>query len=613
MTLKTYKSEIRTRAAWDIVPLVPLPARGHQAFSYLPPAASGSEHRALSSGMLVRVPFGPRTVQGIVWKETHEPRRARRLKPISAMLSKGPLFTLQELAAFQQLADISLESFASLLTAATRVRVPLKHAEQNVSHTVRGRGFTLRVRWGVPIDVLPKTPRGQVLILTPEIVFAQVIVKELERRHHPVAFFAQGLGVRQRRAIIQRLVGKEHLVIVSTHAGIFLPLPTLSQIVMIEAALASHRQWDLHPRYDSRVGALFLARHRSVPITLQSSLPSLDLSRLSSLKSRRRSLPALQLLSRRSADPLLSHELRSLLQRAVEHGERVLLFHDIVGAERLFVCDSCRVSLRCQQCGGILERAGSQLRCQSCGAAHGPLPHFCPRCRSPHLTARSVGTAQLEQDLRAAIRDATIVRADRETLPRKKTGETNSLPRGNVILASERGFAVLQPQSVDRIVVLDADRILEDGQFDAADRWVALIARLASFQKTGTSAPLVIQTTHPHLGVVRLLSEDRLADWEAAELADREQLGYPPFTALLTLERAFETRERARAATQSVAETFQASSAPLRIGYRVLGTARTLRGEILLRGPLASLQHALARLPPGWKTDAHVPLSLLIT
>lgn len=605
-------TRLTTRGVWDVIPLVPLPSRGRQTFSYLPPTPVG-EQTTLVPGMLVRVPFGPRTIRGIVWKGSHDPSRARSLKPISAILSQRPLFTVKELTAFQELARLSLASFASLLTTATRVREPVQHSVESTPHGTRGRGFKLSVRWDVPTDVLPKTPGGQVLILTPEIALAKTLMAELERRHLRVAFFAQSLGVRQRRALMERLLGKEDLTIVTTHAGIFLPLPTLSQIVVMEAALTSHRQWDLHPRYDARVGALFLARYRRVPLTLQTSLPSLDLARVSASEMRAYPRQPIQLVPRRTADPLVSHELHSLLQRAVERDERVLLFHDVVGAARLFVCGSCKGTLRCEPCGGILERAGAGLRCRSCGAAHGPLPHFCPRCRSPHLIARAVGTAQLEQDLRATLRGAVIVRADRETLPRGAATE-RGLPHGNVVLTSERGFAFLRPKSMDRIVVIDADRILEDGHFDAADRWVILIARLAALQNPRANNPLVLQSTHPHVGVVRLAAEGRFAEWEKAELADRERLGYPPFTGLLVLEHTFETHTRALATTQSLAEKFQASTVPLKVGYRIRGTsARSPTGQILLRGTLASLQHVLAHLPPGWKTDPHIPLSLLLS
>ncbi len=670
---------------WDVVPFVPLPFGTRMRFSYrgtprlrLPAEKAGelpagtSPDISLAPGTLVRVPFGHREATGLVWGRSRH--RVHRLKSLEKVLSKAPLFSTQELRMLERLAYASLEPLSLLAHAATRVREPLKHFSSQQTAPDPGTGLSPRsghhhqsfqpdVLWNHLSSLLPSSADGQVLILVPETALAPDVLSELEQRSIPAVFFAQTLPLRTRRRVAERLASGEPLTVVSTHAGVFLPFPTLSRIVVAEASLPSHRQWDLHPRYDARVIALLLARSRGIPLTLQTSLPSLDLHLLSQRKNAapfRTPNPSLRirLLPRSPSEPILSRDVMTSLREILTSGGSAFLFHDVVGTERLFGCGTCGFTLRCELCGGMTERAGSRSSCRTCGTGGGQIPAFCPICRSPHIGPRRTGTAALGFQLRREFPDASILRADRETLPRTRHGFARRISStgGSIMLGSERAFAVLSGRTFDRAIIASADRMLEDARFDASERFAVLVYRLAWYVKP--TADILLQTAYPHLPVVRALTESTMEKWITEELADREQLRYPPHTGLLHLTQAFPTATAAKRAAEKLVTELSARSSGLQIGFRTAGTplrapvrfaARVLRGappevprgfsskirgagvpneslrdsagfprgappriraDILLRGHIPDISRARSGLPTqAWDYDPLIPLS----
>ncbi len=411
--------------------------------------------------------------------------------------------------------------------------------------------------------------------------------------------------------------------VVATHAGIFLPLPALAHIMVIEAAIESHRQWDLHPRYDARVGAALLAQERGVPLTLQSSLPCLDLTLLDQIEGKRQKAKgktpspisyklkakSWRIAPRAPSDPLLLPETLKAIRDVLDRGGRALLFHDIVGTERVFVCESCGHTLRCASCQGILERHGAVLRCRVCGLLPDQVPHFCPRCKSPHLRPRRIGTTTLAEDLQRQFPDATVVRADRETLPRTSTTTPSAVPAASITVMTERGFVALGEQRYDLLAVLEADRLLEDLAPDAEERFLHVLTRLAGYGSA--RAPFHVQTTHPNLRSVRALADGDLSAWVQQELEDRQALAYPPYAALLRLEQVFPSEPRAARAVEELNNRLKATSYKLKAGHRLVGLPPRVRAELLLRGRLTELQRAAPSLTSGWSADPIVPLSVL--
>lgn len=595
--------------AWEITPLVPLPTHVRPTYTY-----RSSSGESVAPGVLVRVPFGQRTVEGVVLRPASPTRRPfpfTRLKTIAAVISRVPLLSREDLTYLEKLALVSLESFPLLATSAVLVRRPLLRTVASLVTTLIPQlppaGGKPTVVWTELAETLPHANSGQTLILTPEMVIAREALAVLRSRKVTAAAFAQTLPLRERRNLLERLILGEPIVVVASHAGVFLPLPALSEILVLESALPSHRQWDLHPRYDARLAAVLLSNARRVPLVYHSTLPSLDLVRLAGSTAPSYFPPRCQIIRRSPSETFFLPETVAAIRSAVTKKESVLVFHDVAGNERAFYCPTCGFAFRCEPCGIPYERSRGRLRCRQCGTTAGDVPRFCPRCRSPHIGPRRVGTASIAETLRHMFPDVPVLRFDRET-QRQKNPRPSPSPAPSITVGTERVFALLPRRTVDRVVVLSADRILEDLSFDAAERFVQTIGRLRGLQR-GSEAVL-LQTTHPHLTVVQALASGTLHSWITEELADRQDLVYPPFAGVVRLERAFTSRPAAAHAVHRARADIMGRTPECQVGSRIVQGTK-VRAELLLHGSLGTLRAAARGLPASWSADPHIPVSLL--
>jgi len=402
--------------------------------------------------------------------------------------------------------------------------------------------------------------------------------------------------------------------VVATHSGVFLPFTTLQSIIIAESALPSHRQWDLHPRYDARIAALLRARTLGVPVRFLSSLPSADLQALGSKSvTVSGSLPPLsgRILRRygEGQHPLLPDVEQEIRERLTRR-RPMFLFQNVVGAERQYVCSACGFAFRCELCGGMLQRSTGHLVCRECRSVAGPVRSFCPRCGSPRVHPRRVGTGALEEVLRKTFPNASVLRLDRESVPRSlqeiRTGDTPTL-----VVGTERAFAVLPERIFALSVVVDGDALLTSPAFDTAETALRLITRVAALTDPPHERTLTIQTTMPDFPLFRALAEGHIDAWIAAELGDRRTLRFPPYAAMLHCTRQFSEFSRAEKDTASLVQQFR-KRGHLRVGWRIPRETRGFRGDIIARGSRDALWKVLPALPRSWTVDPLIPLRELL-
>lgn len=597
------------RRCVEVVPLIALPAGVSQRFTYrLPPGVSPS------AGSLVSVPFGSRVVRGVVWARAGARAgagRARRgIKAVREVVG-APLLFPGEACWLEALAALSLESLAQLTKALVSVRAPLPGGVPPSRAERSPGGATTHVHWSDDIGaVLALGAAAQVLVLAPDRAVARRAARLCATAGVPARVFSQSLRVTERRRILQGLIAGEPGATIATHSGVFLPGANLAAIIVAEASLPSHRQWDLHPRYDARVAAVLRGAMFSVPVHLTSHLPSLDLASLadrgafvhgalSPLTARVLRRPVGQ------AHPLLP-EVEGVMRETLAQSRPVFLFHDVVGSERQYACDACGHRLACARCGGAVQRDGRTLVCRACGSRAGPPPLFCPRCDSPSIRPRRVGTRALEEIVRRVFPGVPTIRLDREAVSR--ASPLRAAVRGpSLVIGTEKALSVLPDEpSFGTSVVVDADTLLSRPDVDAAEAALRLIARVARLTAPPAGRTVLVQTAMPYFPLFRALADGQLPRWLEGEREDRERLGAPPYAALFRLTKSFPSLPRAREGTERLARRF--SSRRVLVGRRVFRTGRATVGELVLRGPRERLWRLLPDVPRSWTTDPHIPL-----
>src|SRR5439155_1714601 len=230
----------------------------------------------------------------------------------------------------------------------------------------------------------------------------------------------------------------------------FAPLERVGLVVVDEEQEPSYKQ-ESAPRYHAVDAALALGRLAAATVVLGSATPRVTTYQaarsgelaLLPLPERvgERPLPPtmivdLRLELRAGNRGTLSTALRIALQRTVATGDQVILYLNRRGFATVVLCRDCGHVLLCPACeipfayhvGGPRGASPPSTRgakppdvlvCHRCGRREARVPETCPACGSARLMQLGVGTQRVEEDVRAAVPRASIIRLDRDAVRAK--------------------------------------------------------------------------------------------------------------------------------------------------------------------------------------------------
>jgi primosomal protein N' (replication factor Y) len=390
----------------------------------------------------------------------------------------------------------------------------------------------------------------QALVLIPEIGLTPQMIRRFQKRLAcEVGVLHSGLTDSERT--ITWLAARDgHInVILGTRSAIFTPLAQPGLIIIDEEHDTSFKQQDGF-RYSARDLAIWRAHRCRIPIVLGSATPSLESlanvlrgrSRLLTLSQRAGAAipPRLHLLDMRS-QPIeegLSDRLLQVMRQHLDNNQQVLLFLNRRGFSPTLMCHDCGWIANCQRCDSNMtyHQLDGRLRCHHCGAER-PAERTCPVCQSTNLLNLGAGTERIEAALKQRFSDAEIVRIDRDTTKRKGSLETllkkvkhgrRQILIGTQMLAKGHHFP-----NVTMVGIVDADQGLHSPEFRAPERMAQLILQVAGRAgRAEQPGEVYIQTHHPDHPLLLSLVQSGYPAFARELLAEREETGLPPYTAM---------------------------------------------------------------------------------
>ncbi|MBI4565199.1 MAG: primosomal protein N' [Planctomycetes bacterium] len=396
----------------------------------------------------------------------------------------------------------------------------------------------------------------QAIVLVPEIALTPQTVARFRVRFPRIAvlhsFLSDGDRARQWRAARAGEVD----VVIGARSAVFAPARRLGLIILDEEHEPAYKQ-ESQPRYHARDVALRRAELEGAAAVLGSATPSLESLhaartgrlRLARLPRRigERPLPPVQIVDmaaeRRDIKryPLISRTLENAVKEAVARGEQAILFLNRRGYATVIRCRRCAYILRCARCDLALtfHKADHLVECHACGSRK-PLPDLCPECAVGTLWHFGVGTEKIEEEVRRRLPEAAAVRMDsdrmktrrdyREALGGLWTGATD------VIVGTQMIAKGLDVPNVTVIGVVNADTAFYLPDFRAAERTYQLLTQVAGRAGRGPKGGrVIVQTLNPtHFAIACAAAYD-LDGFADRELANRKELGYPPYTRLVRI------------------------------------------------------------------------------
>ena len=403
------------------------------------------------------------------------------------------------------------------------------------------------------------------LVLVPEIsLTAQTVGRFRSRFGDDVAVLHSRLSAGERFDQWDLVRRGEARVVVGARSALFAPLADPGLIIIDEEHEGSYKQ-DKSPRYHAREVAARMARERGCALVLGSATPSLEsLGRCRagswggvtwtrvSMPERPGGarLPEVRVVDmaeqfRGGGRSVFSAPLADALRGVAERGEKAVLLLNRRGFANFLMCRECGCVPECPHCSCALtyHERGHYLACHTCGRtwpvrAYPDPSTSCPNCGSRYLGAYGVGTQRVEDELRMMLPEGfEVIRMDADTTRAKgahqRLLEQFDAARSAVLVGTQMIAKGLDFPEVTLVGVINADTMLKLPDFRAAERTYDLLEQVAGRAGRGeTPGQVIVQTywaSHPAMRAVE--GHDRALFLEA-ELAERREAGYPPFSRL---------------------------------------------------------------------------------
>jgi primosomal protein N' (replication factor Y) len=435
-------------------------------------------------------------------------------------------------------------------------------AADEVCASVRAGGFHVALLDGVTgsgktevyleaaAEALRSTPDAQVLVLLPEIALTQAAMSRFEARFGalPVEWHSGIAHKARRRAWREIATGRARLV-VGARSALFLPYKTLKLIVIDEEHDPSYKQEE-GVIYQARDLAVARAKLGDCAVILASATPALETlvnaqsGRYAHVKLPARhgaaELPDVELVDMKIEPPekgrWISPKLIRGAAEALLRGEQSLFYMNRRGYAPLTLCRACGHRMKSPDSDSWLveHRYSGRLVCHLTGFSM-PKPQACPECgAADSFTSIGPGVERIEEEVRTFFPNARIEIFSSDTTPdgeavralvqRMEDGEIDILI-GTQIVAKGHNFP-----NLTFVGVIDADLGLKGGDLRAGERTYQLVSQVTG--RAGRHAKkgrALIQTYAPQEPVMQALQRQDRDAFYAAEIAEREAAGMPPY------------------------------------------------------------------------------------
>jgi primosomal protein N' (replication factor Y) len=435
-----------------------------------------------------------------------------------------------------------------------------------------------------------------VLLMVPEIALTSQIARRFIRYFGPenVALWHSNLSDGERADTWRKLQAGEIPILIGARSAIWAPLPNLGLILIDEAHEGSFKQDSPEPRYDARVLAEELAKRRGIPLVLGSATPDLGSFYQAQKNGTILHLPDRfgnpRLASVEIADMSaekkdgnrspLSRLLKSAIATNLEAKEQTIILLNRRGFFTTIQCVNCEHTFQCAHCDVSLtyHRSKNRVICHYCGF-EGERPSFCPACASGELNHTGLGTQRLEEEVIKQFPEARVLRLDGDIMQRKNAHlevfEAFSSHEADILIGTQIVAKGLDVANVTLVGILNADASFALPDFKSAERGFQLLTQVAGRSGRGSKAGRVVtQAIQIHHPVLKHAAAQDYPSFYEEEIAQRELLGFPPFSQLFRFIASGPHEDRTQ-------QYIAAATLHLREAIKAAG----LEGKLTLMGP----------------------------
>ena len=544
----------------------------------------------ITKGKRVIVPFGSKSIVGIVVKKIAKPKSLKGLKEIISIADEHSCFNGSIFETITWASDYYHhpigEVFFSFMPTLLRkqndkiIIDPDDNAEYklneedkklkltkeqniNLSKLNKVEKFSPSLIYGVTgsgkteiyLQLAEKfiLQNKSILILVPEINLIPQLEKRFKNRFNgDIGVYHSRQTPNQRLKVWLRSKFGGIRIIIGTRSSILMPLKNLGAIIIDEEHDQSYKQAEGF-KFSGRDLAIKRAQIENIPVFLGSATPSLQTLKLVKEKKFKKfdllrrvdgKKPPKLIPLDISDSPLLGGiaiQTMSIIEAAINKKEQVLIFLNRRGFAPLYECDNCGWVAKCSSCESnlVFHKSKKRLICHKCESVYG-VNKTCPDCQSNEINTLGAGTERVEEVLRSTFKKVPIIRMDYdstrlkgsiEAIYEKANKSKEAILVGTQMLSKGHDFP-----KVTLCVILNADGGLLSPEINAIEKISQQLIQVSGRAgRNNNLAKVIIQTRYPNdenlkqikTGDYRLVSEQCLKTNKA--------LNMPPFSTVAIL------------------------------------------------------------------------------
>ena len=540
---------------------------------------------AIKKGTRVIVPFGKKSIVGIVIKKISNPNSLKGLKEIISIpddhtcFNKSIFNTILWASDYYHhpIGEVFFSFIPTLLrkkndkiisssSKASEYKLNAKDKkfkltnEQNASLSKLNKieefnpsliyGVTGSGKTEIYLQLAEKfiKKNKSILILVPEINLIPQLVKRFEDRFNgEIGIYHSRQTPNQRLKVWLRSKFGEIKVIIGTRSSVLMPLKNLGAIIIDEEHDQSYKQAEGF-KFSGKDLAIKRAQLENIPVFLGSATPSLQTLKLVKEKKYKKfdllrrvdgKKPPKLIPFDISDSPLLGGiaiQTMGIIETVINRGEQVLIFINRRGFAPLYECDNCGWVASCSSCESnlVFHKSKNRLICHKCESVYA-VNNNCPDCQSTELNTFGTGTERVEEVLKSTFRKVPIIRMDYDSTRLKgsieaiyeKANESNeAILVGTQMLSKGHDFP-----KVTLCVILNADSGLLSPEINAVEKIAQQLIQVSGRAgRNNNLAHVIIQTRYPNdenLKKIKTGNYQLVAD---QCLKTNKALGIPPYS-----------------------------------------------------------------------------------
>ena len=540
---------------------------------------------AIKKGTRVIVPFGKKSIIGIVIKKISNPNSLKGLKEIISIADDHACFDKSIFNTILWASDyyhhpigevffsfiptllrkkndkiISSQSKASEYKLNTKDKKFKLTKEQNASLSKLNKieefnpsliyGVTGSGKTEIYLQLAEKfiKKNKSILILVPEINLIPQLVKRFEDRFNgEIGIYHSRQTPNQRLKVWLRSKFGEIKIIIGTRSSVLMPLKNLGAIIIDEEHDQSYKQAEGF-KFSGKDLAIKRAQLENIPVFLGSATPSLQTLKLVKEKKYKK-FDLLRRVDGKKPPKLIPLDISDstllggiaiqtmgIIETVINRGEQVLIFINRRGFAPLYECDNCGWVASCSSCESnlVFHKSKNRLICHKCESVYA-VNNNCPDCQSTELNTFGTGTERVEEVLKSTFRKVPIIRMDYDSTRLKgsieaiyeKANESNeAILVGTQMLSKGHDFP-----KVTLCVILNADSGLLSPEINAVEKIAQQLIQVSGRAgRNNNLAHVIIQTRYPNdenLKKIKTGNYQLVAD---QCLKTNKALGIPPYS-----------------------------------------------------------------------------------